>query len=117
MDLYYEFLQWTLGITMHKITDQLEMLVLCQDITVLTSLAPELSMFKVMFSYSLKQIFDTISSIWFILNIDQTLVKLMSHLWKMKVNKLEKWQKLTAGLNPNHKHIFKPWKNRCAKLP
>ena len=33
-----------------------------------------------------------------------------------KVNKLEKWQKLTAGLNPNHMHIFKPWKKRCAKL-
>ena len=27
-----------------------------------------------------------------------------------KVNKVEKWQKLTAGLNPNHMHIFKPWK-------
>ena len=24
-------------------------------------------------------------------------------------NKVEKWQKLTAGLNPNHMHIFKPW--------
>ena len=23
---------------------------------------------------------------------------------------MEKWQKLTAGLNPNHMHIFKPWK-------
>ena len=33
-----------------------------------------------------------------------------------KVNKVEKWQKLTAGLNPNHMHIFKPWKKRCAKL-
>ena len=33
-----------------------------------------------------------------------------------KVNKLEKWQKLTAGLNPNQMHIFKPWKKRCAKL-
>ena len=22
---------------------------------------------------------------------------------------MEKWQKLTAGLNPNHMHIFKPW--------
>ena len=33
-----------------------------------------------------------------------------------KVNKLEKWQKLNAGLNPNHMHIFKPWKKRCAKL-
>ena len=33
-----------------------------------------------------------------------------------KVNKVEKWQKLTAGLNPNHIHIFKPWKKRCAKL-
>ena len=27
-----------------------------------------------------------------------------------KVNKVEKLQKLTAGLNPNHMHIFKPWK-------
>ena len=34
-----------------------------------------------------------------------------------KVNKVEKWQKITAGLNPNHMHIFKPWKKkRCAKL-
>ena len=33
-----------------------------------------------------------------------------------KVNKVEKRQKLTAGLNPNHMHIFKPWKKRCAKL-
>ena len=33
-----------------------------------------------------------------------------------KVNKVEKWQKLTAGLNPNHMHIFKPWKKRCVKL-
>ena len=33
-----------------------------------------------------------------------------------KVNKVEKWQKLTAGLNPNHMHIFRPWKKRCAKL-
>ena len=33
-----------------------------------------------------------------------------------KVNKVEKWQKLTAGLNPNHMHIFKPWKKRHAKL-
>ena len=33
-----------------------------------------------------------------------------------KANKVEKWQKLTAGLNPNHMHIFKPWKKRCAKL-
>ena len=33
-----------------------------------------------------------------------------------KVNKVEKRQKLTAGLNPNHKHIFKPWKKRCAKF-
>ena len=24
-----------------------------------------------------------------------------------EVNKVEKWQKLTAGLNPNHMHIFK----------
>ena len=27
-----------------------------------------------------------------------------------KVNKVEKWQKLTAGSNPNHMHIFKSWK-------
>ena len=27
-----------------------------------------------------------------------------------KVKKVEKWQKLTAGLNPNHMHIFRPWK-------
>ena len=33
-----------------------------------------------------------------------------------EVNKVEKWQKLTAGLNPNHMHIFKPWKKRCAKF-
>ena len=33
-----------------------------------------------------------------------------------KVNKKEKSQKLTAGLNANHMHIFKPWKKRCAKL-
>ena len=33
-----------------------------------------------------------------------------------KVNKVEKWQKITAGLNPNHMHIFKPWKKRCAKM-
>ena len=33
-----------------------------------------------------------------------------------KVNKVEKLQKLIAGLNPNHMHIFKPWKKRCAKL-
>ena len=33
-----------------------------------------------------------------------------------KVNKVEKRQKLTAGLNPNHMHIFKPWKKRCAKF-
>ena len=31
-----------------------------------------------------------------------------------KVNELEKWQKLTAGLNPNHMHIFKAWKKWCA---
>ena len=29
---------------------------------------------------------------------------------KWQSNKVEKWQKLTAGLNPNHMHIFKPWK-------
>ena len=35
----------------------------------------------------------------------------MSHLRNIeKVNKVEKWQKLTAELNPNHMHIFKPWK-------
>ena len=33
-----------------------------------------------------------------------------------KVNKVEKWQELTAGLNPNHMHIFKPWTKRRAKL-
>ena len=27
-----------------------------------------------------------------------------------EVNKVENWQKLTPGLNPNHMHIFKPWK-------
>ena len=27
-----------------------------------------------------------------------------------KINTVEKWQQLTAGLNPNHMHIFKPWK-------
>ena len=35
----------------------------------------------------------------------------MSHLRKIvknyKVNKVEKWQKLVAGLNPKHTHIFK----------
>ena len=44
----------------------------------------------------------------------------MSHLRKMtQVNKMEKWQKLTAGLNPNHMHIFKPWKKdvqSCIKI-
>ena len=48
-------------------------------------------------------------------NTDRTSVKLMTHLRKFehnKVNKLEKWQKLTAGLNPNHKHIYKPWKKK-----
>ena len=44
----------------------------------------------------------------------------MFHLWKIdKVNKVEKWQKLTAGLNPNHMHIFKPWKKdvqSCIKI-
>ena len=54
--------------------------------------------------------------------IDRTSVKLMSHLRKLKndiVNKVEKWQKLTAGLNPNHMHFFKPWKNdvqNCIKI-
>ena len=36
-----------------------------------------------------------------------------------RVNKVEKWQKLTAGLNPNHVHIFKPWKKNvqtCIKI-
>ena len=36
-----------------------------------------------------------------------------------KVNKVEKWQKLTAGLNPNHMHIFKPWTKEvqnCIKI-
>ena len=36
-----------------------------------------------------------------------------------KVNKVEKWQKLTTGLNPNHMHIFKPWKKdvqSCIKI-
>ena len=39
--------------------------------------------------------------------------------WKMTVNKVEKWQKLTAGFNANHKHIFKPWKKdvkSCIKI-
>ena len=30
--------------------------------------------------------------------------------WKLRIIKVEKWQKLTAGLNPNHMHIFKLWK-------
>ena len=37
-----------------------------------------------------------------------------------KVNKVEKWQKLTAGLNSNHMHIFKPRKKKdvqsCIKI-
>ena len=36
-----------------------------------------------------------------------------------KINKVEKWQKLIAGLNPNHMHIFKPWKKdvqSCIKI-
>ena len=33
-----------------------------------------------------------------------------------KVNKVEKLQKLTAGLNPNHMHIFKPWKKKMCKV-
>ena len=36
-----------------------------------------------------------------------------------KVNKNEKSQKLTAGLNPSHMHIFKPWKKgvqSCIKI-
>ena len=33
-----------------------------------------------------------------------------------KVNNVEKWQKLTAEINPNHMHTFKPWKKRCANL-
>ena len=50
-------------------------------------------------------------------NIDRTSVKLMSHLPKMtNLTKWKKWQKLPPGLNPNHMHIFKPWKKRCAKL-
>ena len=47
-----------------------------------------------------------------LINIDRTSVKLMSHLQKLKndkVNKVEKWQLFTAGLNLNHMHIFKPW--------
>ena len=44
------------------------------------------------------------------LNIDWTSVKLMSHCEKLKNDKVEKWQKLTAGLNINHMHIFKPSK-------
>ena len=35
------------------------------------------------------------------------------------VNKVEKWQKLTLGLNPNHMYIFKPWKKdvqSCIKV-
>ena len=36
-----------------------------------------------------------------------------------KINKVEKWQKLIAGLNLNHMHIFKPWKKdvqSCIKI-
>ena len=32
---------------------------------------------------------------------------------------MEKWQKLNAGLNPNHMHNFKPWKKdvqSCIKV-
>ena len=32
-----------------------------------------------------------------------------------KVHKVEKSQELSAGLNQNHMHIFKPWKKRCIK--
>ena len=35
---------------------------------------------------------------------------------KDKVNNVEKWQKLTAEINPNHMRIFKPWKKRWANL-
>ena len=34
-------------------------------------------------------------------------------------NKVEKWQKLTAELNPNHMHSFKSWKKveqSCIKI-
>ena len=33
-----------------------------------------------------------------------------------KINKVEKWQKLTTGLNPNHMHMFKPWKKKMCKV-
>ena len=36
-----------------------------------------------------------------------------------KVNKVKKWQKITAGLNPKHIHIFKPWTKHvqsCIKI-
>ena len=50
-------------------------------------------------------------------NVDRTSVELMSHLRKKdKVNKVEKLQKLTAGLNPNHMHIFKPCKTKMCKV-
>ena len=41
-------------------------------------------------------------------------------MWHLRKNeKITKWQKLTAGLNPNHMHIFKPWKKdvqSCIKI-
>ena len=40
----------------------------------------------------------------------------VAHAKNDKVNKVEKWQKLTARLNPNHMHIFKPWKKKMCKV-
>ena len=57
--------------------------------------------------------YEDVHVIIIIINVDRTWVKLMSHLRKMTVNKVEKRQKLTAGLNPNHMHILKPEKKMC----
>ena len=56
------------------LTDRLEMSVLCQDIVILTLLAPDMSMFKVI-AFVLQQNFNNISSIWFTLKsvIDKAL--------------------------------------------
>ena len=60
LSIKYGFVQSILIVPSYSSTSELVMRVLCQHIVILTSLVTDVSMFKVILSYVLKQSFDNI---------------------------------------------------------